>query len=159
MKKFHKFLVIVTMICLLIPTAAFANEGKEKITSIETYSLENGDIIEIIISETEPVNTRSSVSVKTGSKTVNYKNAAGSVMWYVKESGTFSYTGTTSKCESDSVTAASNTSNWKIASKSSSRSGNTATGKATGKLYYLGNVVQSVSRTVTVSCSATGVIY
>ena len=76
MKKFHKFLVIVTMICLLIPTAAFANEGKEKITSIETYSLENGDIIEIIISETEPVNTRSSVSVKTGSKTVNYKNAA-----------------------------------------------------------------------------------
>ena len=81
MKKFHKFLVIVTLICLLIPTAAFANEGKEKITSIETYSLENGDIIEIIISETEPVNTRSSVSVKTGSKTVNYKNAAGSVMW------------------------------------------------------------------------------
>ena len=158
MKKIRKFFAIVTIICLLIPTVTFACENKEYITSIETYPLENGDTIEIIVSESNPVNTRASVKVKTGSKTVNYKNSTGSVMWYVKESGTFSYTGTSSKCESDSVTAASNTSNWKIASKSSSRSGNTATGRATGKLYYNGIVTQSITKIATVSCSATGVI-
>ncbi len=159
MKKISKFLVLIAMVCLLIPTAAYASDNQEQIKSVETYPLENGDVLEVIISESNPINTRASVTVKTGSKTVNYRNSAGSVMWYVKESGTFSYTGTSSKCISDSVTATSNNSKWRISNKSSSRSGNTATGKATAKLYYNGVATQSITETATVSCSATGVIY
>ena len=71
MKKISKFLVLIAMVCLLIPTAAYASDNQEQIKSVETYPLENGDVLEVIISESNPINTRASVTVKTGSKTVN----------------------------------------------------------------------------------------
>jgi len=69
--------------------------------------------------------------------------------------GTFKYTGTSSTCTSATVKATSSVSDWKVISKSASRSKNKATGKATVKHYLEGHLMQTTYPSVTLSCSAT----
>ena len=54
------------------------------------------------------------------------------------------------------VNAQSNNSYWKIKSKSSSKSGNKAIGTAKADNYFEGKVVLTQTKTVTLTCSATG---
>lgn len=77
-------------------------------------------------------------------------------MWYVKVTGTFTYGDGSAKCTKSTVTAASQNSDWKIASKYSSKSSNVASATATAKKYHLGVVIQTKSKTVTLTCSPTG---
>jgi hypothetical protein len=100
----------------------------------------------------------SSTSTKTASKTTAYYSSSGVLLWYVKVTGTFTYDGTTSACTSSTVTAASESTAWKISSKSASKSGNQATAKATAKQYAGLSVILTVSKTVTLTCSKTGVL-
>lgn len=93
----------------------------------------------------------------TKSKTSTYYGASGTAYWSVTVTGTFTYGNGTSKCISSSVTAKSyDTDFWKIASKSASRSGNKATATASAKQYQSGKYLQTVSKTVTLTCSSTG---
>jgi hypothetical protein len=55
-------------------------------------------------------------------------------------------------------TAAAPDGNWKIASKSASKSGNQAKASATAKRYLVSLVVQTVSKTVILTCSKTGAL-
>lgn len=94
-------------------------------------------------------------STKTAKKTGYYANGS-TVLWSVTVTGTFTYNGSTSKCTSSSVSASSNDSRWRIISKSSSKSGSTAKATATAK-YYLNNlVIDAKTKTVTLTCSASG---
>lgn len=47
---------------------------------------------------------------------------------------------------------------WKITSATASKSGNKATGDVTAKRYVLGIPVETVEKTITLTCSASGVI-
>ena len=69
---------------------------------------------------------------------------------------TFTYGSGTSKCISSSVSAKSNVNIWKITSSSSGKSKNTASATATAKHYYNNSVVDTVTRTVRLTCSSTG---
>lgn len=95
-------------------------------------------------------------STKTGTKTVNVKNSSGKVLWSVSVKGTFTYNGSTATCTNASVSTNINESGWKVVNSSSSKSGNKATGYAKVNCYRGGVLIDSLSKTVTLTCSATG---
>lgn len=95
-------------------------------------------------------------TTKTKSKTVNCKNSSGSVMWYVKVTGTFTYGNGSSKCTKSVCTAESKNKAWKVTNRSSSKSGNAASASAKGTHYLNGSPVETIKKTVTLKCSPTG---
>ena len=153
MKKVLLILLTLTILCctmFCVPVSAASLSEASK-TTIEY--LDNGDYIETII-KWEESDTR---TTKSGSKTANYKNSNGDVLWYIKVTGTFTYNGTTSSCTSSSHSAVANSSSWSIKSASSSKSGNTATARATAT-FKVGSTSQDYTRSVSLSCSANGTL-
>ena len=118
-------------------------------TKAEEYYYE--EVIEII--DSTPV-TRATNTI-TGKKTAYVKNS-DNVLWTVTVTGTFTYTGTKATCTKSSVSTSVKDSRWKISSSSHSKSGNTAKATAIAKYYLDGSVVSTVSKTVTLTCSASG---
>ena len=138
--------------CLLLFTICSPVYGAEQIEY-----LDDGSYFETVITteSNSGMTTLSSKSV-TKTKTSYYKNSNGTILWYVKVTGTFTYGNGSSKCTSSSVTAESKSGAWKITSKSASKSGNKATAKATAKRYYGGSVAETKNKTVTLTCSPSG---
>ena len=155
MKKL--FLLVTIIVMSILPLSVFAQTDVAPST-IEY--LDDGSYFETIIEDIDPIEHNISVlatsKTVTKSKTTHYKNADGDTMWYVKVTGTFTYNGSTSKCTSSSVTAASQNSNWKVSNKSSSYTGSKAKASATGKKYFQGTVIQTINKTVTLTCSPSG---
>lgn len=140
MKKLILSLCLCLSFCLMFTETSNANE----------YYCD--ETIEII--STTPV-TRSTKTI-TGKKTASVKNSSGKVLWSVTVTGSFTYTGSKATCTSSSVSAQSNDSRWKISSKSHSKSGNTATATASAKYYLDGTVISTQTKTVKLTCSASG---
>lgn len=111
----------------------------------------------MIITINEDVNN-SRATVKSGSKTTTYKNSSGETQWTYKITGTFSYTGSSSSCTavSDSYTISND--NWHMSSHSCSKSGNTAYGTVTMKYKVLGVTFDTISKDLSLTCSATGIL-
>ena len=86
----------------------------------------------------------------TKTKTANIKNANGTILWSVSITATFIYDGSTSR----SPNATSYSSEWKIQSVSSNKSGNSATASATANYASLKNYTQNV----TISCNKNGTV-
>jgi len=146
-------LTIAVMIsCFSMPVHA-AEEEITTSTVVEYF--DDGSYIVTTITE-EVNNTRA--TTKTGSKTSTYKNSNGEIQWTYKITGTFSYTGSSSTCTavSDSYTISND--NWHMSSHSCSKSGNKASGTVTMKYKFLGITTDTVTRNVTLTCSATGVL-
>lgn len=143
--------------CLLLFTICSPVYGAEQIESSEIEYLDDGSYFETVITteSNSGMTTLSSKSV-TKTKTSYYKNSNGTILWYVKVTGTFTYGNGSSKCTSSSVTADSKSGAWKITSRSASKSGNKATAKATAKRYYGGSVAETKNKTVTLTCSPSG---
>ena len=121
------------------------------ITVIE--SLPNND--ENVFPETETSSTLATTITK--SKTDYIKNSSGKTLWYVRVTGTFTYGNGSSKCISATPSADSLNSLWEVSNLSSSKSGNQARAQATGKHYVDGVVTDQLTRSVTLTCSSTGV--
>lgn len=83
-------IIIGILLCMFQSVMVSANSVSEIIISKENIQLENGDCLEVVISE--PSVSVFASGTRTGSKTVTYK-ANGVAMWYVKVTGKFSYTG------------------------------------------------------------------
>lgn len=149
--------LIMILTCLLLFTICSPVYGAEQIESSEIEYLNDGSYSETVITteSNSGMTTLSSKSV-TKTKTSYYKNSNGTILWYVKVTGTFTYGNGSSKCTSSSVTAESKSGAWKITSKSASKSGNKATAKATAKRYYGGSVAETKNKTVTLTCSPSG---
>lgn len=143
---------VVLTCCQAVMVSAETTEA-EKIISVEKQYLDDGYYCETVILEESSLFRSSS---KTASKTSTFYNGNDEALWYVKVIGEFTYTGSSSKCTSASVSAASYVSTWKVSNKSSSYSGNTAKASATGKLYFGNAVVDTVNKTVSLTCSANG---
>ncbi|MCI8559763.1 MAG: hypothetical protein HFH03_01345 [Dorea sp.] len=91
----------------------------------------------------------------TKSKTVKYYS--GNVAkWYVKVTGSFTYGNGSAKCTKSTISAGSYTKEWKILSKSATKSGPTASASAIAKKYYNGKVTETIVKTVKLTCSPTG---
>ena len=149
--------LIMILTCLLLFTICSPVYGAEQIESSEIEYLDDGSYFETVITteSNSGMTTLSSKSV-TKTKTSYYKNSNGTILWYVKVTGTFTYGNGSSKCTSSSVTAESKSGAWKITSKSANKSGNKATAKATAKRYYGGSVAETKNKTVTLTCSPSG---
>ena len=148
------FIVLISLFLLTVYTPVY---GAEQIKTAEIEYLADGSYFETIITA-EPARGAilfSSNSV-TKTKTSYYKNSKGTVLWYVRVTGRFTYGNGTAKCTSSSVSAASNSSAWKITSKSAGKNGAKAIGRAAAKRYYSGSVAETRNKAVTLTCSPSG---
>ena len=159
MKKIFTLIMCAMIFCAgVLPASASAYtpanlEGQEQV-----QYMDDGSYF-ITIIETEENDGLSLMSTTTTkSKTATYYDSNGIAKWYVRVTGTFTYGNGTSKCTSSSVTAKSyDTSIWNISSKSASKSGNKAIATASARQYLSGRYVATLSKTVTLTCSPTGV--
>lgn len=163
MKKIFSFIITLAIIIVLSsPHNLYASDidaEPEIITNIIYF--DNGDYLEttIISSFQSLSNTASTLSnTKNGTKTSTYRNSSGDALWSVSVTGTFTYTGQSCACTSVNGESTSYSSYWKVSGVTTSKSGNKATAKATGKKYLLGIQMQSHDVSVTLTCSNSGVL-
>lgn len=153
-KKF--ILLLIAMAITIAPIRANAQSFQtEPQTTIEEVG--DGNYFETIITTwNDPILPRAGLK-KSASKTVNYKNSSGDVLWYVKVTGTFTYEkGISSRCTNSSVSANSNNTLWKISNRTCNKSGNTANASAKGTLYRGTTPVRSLTKNVSISCDKFG---
>lgn len=152
-----KILSAILVISLILSTQAVFANAESEFTEVEY--LPDGSCYVTIIEDVPAsgIQLFAVAKTETKSKTTYYKNAAGDIMWWVKVTGTFTYGNGTSKCTSAKGTAAAEHKMWKVSNISDSKSGNSASAKATGKQYFDGSVSQTLTKTVTLKCSPTGV--
>ena len=146
---------LISCIFLSIPVSATTADNTER--TIEY--LDNGDYIETIITD-DTLDSGISLyatNTITKTKTKYYKNSSGTVLWSVSIKATFSYNGSTSTCTSCSHSTTSPGASWYIKTSSHSKSGNTATAKATATHTTISGSAD-YTRSVTIKCSATGVV-
>lgn len=152
MKVLKKLVCLVTALGFLIPCSINASTNTTSIVVENKIEMQDdGSYYVTTITE----NTKSTrANSKTGTKTTKYINSEGGTEWQIAVTGTFTYTGTSSTCTSASASATAFNSYWTITSKSSSKSGNKATATATAKNTYAG----AITKSVTLSCSITGLL-
>ena len=98
-------------------------------------------------------------STCSGKKTTTFKSSSDEKLWSVTVTGTFSYVkGSSVKCTASSVSTAVYNSTWKITDKASSKSGNKSTATAEAKHYVLFLPVETITKTVTLTCNTNGVL-
>lgn len=150
---FISFIMAIAFFINCNAMPAHATEKQIIDTTIEYF--EDGSYAVITIIE-ELDNSRA--TVKSGSKVYTYSGSNGETLWTYKITGTFSYTGSTSTCTavSDSYTISND--NWHMSSHSCSRSGNTANGTVTMKYKFLGITTDTVTKNLSLSCSASGTL-
>lgn len=151
MKKAIIFVLATVLILAMQPVYA-----SDEVTTVEY--LDDGSRCVTII-EDVPADTIQtfSTTTKTKSKTTYIENAAGETLWYVRVTGTFTYGNGVAKCTASTPSAAAIGVTWKVSNISGSKSGNSASATATGKQYLSGKVIKTMTETVTLTCSPTGV--
>ena len=166
MKKFLSFILTIISIFAMQSVIVFGQTASNsQIDSVEVEYFDDGTYcVTVIESIPADINTIGSSTIsplstktETKSKTEYVKSTSGSILWYVKVTGTFTYGDGSAKCTSVTPSAAAIASTWKVSDISGSKSGNKASATATGKQYADGKVVQTMTRTVTLTCSPTGV--
>ena len=162
MKKIISLTLTILVLTTLFIFPANAIEKGGVINSgtiVDIEYLDNGDYIVTVIEDGLtyiPGDSTNATTTVTKTKTKNYLNSAGTVLWNVKVQGTFKYDGSTSKCTSSAYQANSYAASWSIVSASSSKSGNTATATATAR-HTSGVGYNDYTRSVSLTCSKTGV--
>lgn len=115
---------------------------------------EDGSYIETTIEQNCSYRRASTTS---GSKTSTYKDSNNKILWSVKVSGSFTYTGSSATCTGSSISTTCPDSMWKLSNKRASRSGASAIASVTAKEYtFLGICAKTVEKTVKLSCSTGG---
>ena len=154
MKKIITYLTTLTLIFLLSTSTIAAQQQTN--SNIEFFA--DGSYLVTTINEEHSSYSTYATIIKTGSKTLTYYNDEGESLWAAIVTGTFSYTGSTSTCTESDISYTIYDTVWRITSASASTSGNTAIGNITAKKYFGGLSLQTVERTVTLTCSPTGVL-
>lgn len=153
MKKLLSFVLTISVLlfCCFGHCHAYSYISEE--TSVIYF--ENGSymIIEITVDK-----TARSTDSKSGQKCLSYYSASDIIQWSATIRGTFSYNGISATCTNSDIVYTIHDSSWKITSATASKSGNKAIGDITAKSYVLGIPVQTVNRTLTLTCSANGTL-
>ena len=162
-----KFILSLLFALIVIPTFTYSVNANElsnpsnnvTIVSIVENELDNGFSEEIIIKEYSIEDSSRSISKsKSGSKTVNVKDANNNTLWSLTVYGNFLYDGYTSSCTSSSISTSVNNSNWKITNAYASKTSNSALGYATGKQYTLGVVINTIEKSISLTCNKNGTL-
>jgi hypothetical protein len=151
MKRNIAVLLCLIMLFTLMSFPVSASEPKDILVKRTVEILENGDTITTEIYECA-IQPRSG---KNGYATATYVNAAGTAIWQLTVTGSFTYNGVSSRATSaDATVYINNTTNAKFVSKNAYTSGATATGTAT--VTYLDS---RTTRSASVSCDKNGNLY
>lgn len=157
-----KALSIILSILFIISLGSFAyaETGDSIVCSfVDVYS--DGSFGVTTITENIAVSTASAKAfnaTKSGSISYSFYGASNVLLWKVTLAATFSYNGSTATCTSATPSYTVYNSSWKVTKSTASRSGNTATGIFTAKRYTLGIPVETVNKTLTLTCSPSGVL-
>lgn len=152
-----KRIISIFLTAIVFCTCSFNSFAWSKQTNTSIEYFEDGSYIITTIQENAN-HTTFSTSTKTGSKRSDYYNEDSEIMWSTTLTATFSYSGTSATCTASNITYTVNASNWRIISAVATKSGNMAIGDVTAKKYFLGVPIETVERTVTLTCSPTGVL-
>ncbi len=152
MKRMTTVLLAMLMLIVMCPTNAFAGE-----TATDKYVeyFEDGSYI-VTELETSGISTFAT-STTTKTKYSSYYNSDGDLEWRVYLTGTFTYTGSSATCTKATKSYKIYDDHWKVTSSSASKSGNKATGNFTVKRYLAGIPIRTVNKSLTITCSKTGV--
>ena len=149
--------LLMTTLLLFLSLNMIASASSVSVSTQNVFLLENGDyIIETIV--TEKNNVYRANTAKSGRKIFSYYNSKDTLLWSATLKGTFTYTGSRATCTASSITHTVYDDNWKITSAVASKSGNTAKGDITAKYYVLGIPAKTVERTISLTCSSSGVL-
>lgn len=153
MKKIISLLSIISMLLVMMPTVAYANEKVATDSYIEYF--DDGSYIVTRI-ETSAISTFAT-STTSKTKSSDYYDADNKRLWTVNVTGTFTYTGSSATCTKSATSYTIYDSKWKVTSAAASKSGRMATGDFTVKRYTLGIPTKTINKTLTITCSNTGV--
>lgn len=157
MKKILSVIVsLVLIICFCVTGVAVDTDRASSQTYVEYF--EDCSYLTITIEEEKSLISTFAANTKKGSKTITYTDSNDEAQWTATVKGTFAYTGTTAMCTASSITYTVSNDNWKITSATASKTMNKAVGNVTAKKYTLGVPVKTVEETVTLICSASGVL-
>ena len=154
MKRYLSLFLVLAMLggIFALPVSAVSAVDASE-TTVEY--LEDGSYIVTTITE----NSRGArSSSKSGSKSINYCNSKGEEQWVATIHGTFSYDGYSATCTNAYTSHTIYNSAWKLNSSSAERSGNQAIGRFVFKYYLLGVPINTIERTVVLTCSPNGVL-
>lgn len=148
-QRWFSALLCVLFLMGLVSTAMATDSSTEVVT------LSDGSYIVSVISDVEDGISTAGYTI-TKAKTSTYYSSDDVAQWYVRVVGTFTYDNTTSKCIASAVGTHVYASGWKMSDATHSISGNKASATATAKYYVLWTVQNTITKTVTLTCSATG---
>lgn len=154
MKKLFFTLLSIFFIFTTVNSAYAFDVQKNQNPTIEYFD-DGSYIITTISDEPYSISTYSSTTT-TKSKISAYYSKSNSKLWDVKVTGTFTYGNGSAKCTRSTISSNSYNKNWKITNKSASKSNATASATATGNLYQDNIIVQSIVKTVTLTCDKNG---
>lgn len=149
MKKLvTSILTIALVLTHIFPAFAIERRTYQKVISEDLY----------IVYTLEEISTSKATYQKVGRKSANVMNGS-TLLWTVTVIGTFTYDGFHSSCTKAEVSTTCPASAWKIASSSATKSGSSATARATGQRYNNGVVVQTLTEAVSLVCGSDGTLY
>lgn len=158
MKKILSLIMVFALMCsLTVSSLAVVNNNEVSARSDIEY-LEDGSYIVTEITVGFSDFSVAAASTKSGSKTIKHYDSNNELQWTATIKGTFSYTGSTAMCTASSITYSILDDSWKMTSATASKTMNKAVGNVTAKKYTLGVPVKTVEKTVTLICSASGVL-
>lgn len=149
MKKLvTSILTIVLVLTHIFPAFAVEKTTYKEVISEDLY----------IVYTIEEITTSRAIYQKVGKKSANVKDGS-TLLWSVTIHGTFTYDGNHSTCTKSEVSTTCPASAWRIVSSSATKSGASATARATGQRYNNGVVVQSLTEAVSLVCGSDGTLY
>lgn len=163
MKKFFTVFCFAMLMVLLQPTvfvkASSTKTQAANIVSSSIHQLENGDFIAVkltVSSHHDALSIHAATETISGSKTLEYYDASGKILWSFTLSASYDYNGNNASCTSVSTSSSVHATTWKLSDITKSKSSNKATGSVTAKEYFAGIPFNTVTETLTLTCSATG---
>lgn len=153
MKK--TFIFILTLLMLF--SCTFAASATEQVDSNVITEIEYFEDGSYTVTTLEIFEASRATNTKTGSKTKTHYDSSGSVNFSVTLTASFSYTGSSATCTSATASKSISNSAWTVTT-STSRSGRTGTVSYTGTQKALGVTIRTVTDSITISCSNTGVL-
>lgn len=149
MKRLCCVLLLVSILCMMLPTQAMAVTNEKDVSVIY---LDDG----YYIIETIAVNASRASGSVTGTKTHTYYDSNGNADWKAVLTGKFTYTGVSATCTSSSVNVTIYNSSWYTISKSATKSANAASASVTMGCKILGVTYNEVAVPITLTCDANG---
>lgn len=153
-------IILSLLLMIFLCSLSFA-ETTDHIVSSTVYVYSDGSYGVTTITESRDdfiVSTNALKATKLGSISYSHYNASNVLLWKVTLDATFSYNGSTATCISATPSYTIYNSLWKVTKATASHSGNTATGSFTAKRYTLGIPVETINKTLTLTCSPNGTI-